>query len=557
MSLAKKAAMCFVIAGGITAVFATLCFVSLFKQFEIHFYAPAVFRANTERLEREITVFNDEIDRFARCFSETLSNNVVRRSFLINRDAADEQRRVRIIAELQHTIPTLQWARFIDDAGERIRYSTVPDDYISQPAGAVLYRAWTDVPYSIRITGDMLSRQGVLLDARVGELLFFSPFYDSEDTRQGVALFAVSDAAIREGLLRAGLITVSEAVVVTPFGVLLGARPAIDATLVKMVRDLWEAGDNERLICQTLTDERAMHFMLFSRSTKYGPYLGFLADITLFAVPRALRVLFCFTFFLTVYIIAFFCANLKRDPVTIIRNRMRNLQVNLYREYWEHRADRDQVDWRRELAHRREAVREELRAGFNVRENSEVSRYIDSFFDRSWDELIAVMANSVHNDAERLDERRVQEILERILQATLTLVNNADGANRIDNATMSDAPTEYADATAVEVAPARYDDERPDAPPTAGLSQAIINEMERDAERENADANLAAEAAQHEETATEERNIAEAVEKHAVESRDEYIAVANRFLSADPYAAPPADAPNDITEYGVFFAQDG
>jgi hypothetical protein len=425
MGVFRKAAICLLITALFAGAFSALAWFRLFDFIEVEFYAPVISRDAAGKLTAETRLFGTVFKNLSERFSGALQNDAVRRSVSLNQNELDIFERSRIFGELLTVIPSLQWVRLIDISGSRsrIHFSTENTDYIIRSDNTAAYRAWTEVPHYIPITDEMLSDSGgIVFDALYERLIFYIPFSDMRNIKRGVALFAVSSRIIDETLFAGSFIKISEpvSIVSDPDGILIGLREAADAALRETVAGIWKSGIITRSVVRSSTNHT---FVLFSKQTEQNIFIGFLVDEQLFAIPRLLKIIMLICFCVTVFTISFFIMNIKQDAVIIVQNRMKNLQVNLYREYCEHKIDMNWLEWKRELARRREDVRAELRRGFSARKSKEVDEYIHSFFDKCWDELIAVISNQTKDMMERLDEEKIEDILKRILEASAAIAN--------------------------------------------------------------------------------------------------------------------------------------
>ncbi|MDR2468131.1 MAG: cache domain-containing protein [Spirochaetaceae bacterium] len=425
MSAPKKAMLCLLITAIVVAGCALTAWTGLFGLIEASFYVPAINREAQHKLNSQTVVLSDFFSKLTTTFAQTLSADAAHRSFSVQQHQADIFERRRIFGELMTAIPALQWVRFIDMAGNRIHFSTEEAADLVIPAGTTTaaYRPWTEVPRFIPITPAMIvSDGGIIFDGDEERLVFYLPVNGIDGQRQGVALFSLAVRAIADQLLASGLIGIGEqiSVISNPSGIIAGLRGAADGTLKNTIMQAWRDGVAERSVVHS---EQAS-FALFTAKSREGFFTGILLSESLFEVPFALKMLILAVFGITLYIILFWCLNARQDPVTIVQHRMKRLQVNLLNEYFELKNDMDWRQWKRDLAQRREEMRDELLRGFSTNQrkrNEGVFKYIDSFFDKSWDELVGVIGNRSRSDIERLDEEKIEDILKRILKAASAL----------------------------------------------------------------------------------------------------------------------------------------
>jgi hypothetical protein len=98
------------------------------------------------------------------------------------------------------------------------------------------------------------------------------------------------------------------------------------------------------------------------------------------------------SFLLTVFLIVFLIFNLRQDSMTVIQSRLKRLQTALIQQYYELKGDMDWKHWSRELAQRREEIREEVKHGLpRAAVTGKKAADLDTLIDHSWDELITAI----------------------------------------------------------------------------------------------------------------------------------------------------------------------
>jgi hypothetical protein len=162
---------------------------------------------------------------------------------------------------------------------------------------------------------------------------------------------------------------------------------------------------------------------LLSAKTSHGFFLGSLIHESRFVFPQLMKIILLGAFFLTVYLTVFLLFNLRQDSFTVVQNRLKQLQISLIEQYYDRKNDIDWGHWSRELEQRREEIRAELKQGIKAgknKTNKDEKNDIDVLIDKSWDELLNVIAG--HRDkAEPIDEEKLQTILNRVLSAGVSI----------------------------------------------------------------------------------------------------------------------------------------
>jgi hypothetical protein len=419
LQIARKAAVSLLICVLLFAGFCVFAFTSLFNIIETRFYDSAVLNGLTDELAEDTSFIDSYISDLQKRFSEVLLEDAVRRSFWVNQSNEDIYERSRIFASLGVSLPGLQWVRFIDISGNRLHYSTSPDDQIITNDGTVLYKNYPEVTGYLPFDQQMLSgiaTRRILFDGENERLIFYYPFYDSMDIRRGEALFSLSIRAFNERLAENRQIKMSDnvSVIPGPDGIVIGIPPLEMASVKKAIASVWAAGGTA---ISHIYVPQSETLVLLSEKTSQGIFVGHIVPENLFAVPFALKVLLVAAAFITMFVVIFLVLNAKPDAVAVVQSRLKELQVSLMHEYYQLMGDMDWAVWRRELEQRREDVRDELCRGIKIKKGSGIEEYINSFFNRSWDSLLAAIGSRT-GMITTFDETKLEAILNRVLSST-------------------------------------------------------------------------------------------------------------------------------------------
>ncbi|MDR2098243.1 MAG: hypothetical protein LBP37_06970, partial [Spirochaetaceae bacterium] len=130
LPVARKAAVSLLICVLIFAGFCIFSFTSLFNIIETRFYSRAVFNELNNALAADADFIENYLSELQKRFSDILRENAIRNSFWVNQSGEDIYERGRIFSALAVSLPELQWVRFVRADGNRIDYSTNPDDQI-------------------------------------------------------------------------------------------------------------------------------------------------------------------------------------------------------------------------------------------------------------------------------------------------------------------------------------------------------------------------------------------------------------------------------------------
>ena len=422
MTVSQKVALSLLVSVVLAAVFSVLAFTGFFNLIEARFYNPSIANSLTREVERDAQTIQSFLDELQDRFSLALGNEAVRRSFLPNQAAQDIFERTRIYSMLIESQRGIQSVRFVDAGGLRIHFSTDPDDVISRTNETISYRNYDEidsyVPYAdIAVLSCAAPR--IFLDQHNERIIFSFSFYDSMEVYRGTAFYSLSVRAIAERLISEGRLKIGEnvSIVSNPPGMVSGLPLAFGEAqaIIPVISSIWQLG---LFGLSTLDSGTGMSSLaLISAQTSQNLLVGRVINESLFAFPQSMRVILISAIFLTLFLSIFLAFNLRPDTLTVVQNRLKNLQLSLIREYYERKGEMDWNHWYRELEQRREDVRIELKRG--IKDTPALLEDIDSLIDKSWDEIL----NAIGGRRETrlaIDEDKLQNILNRMLVAAGT-----------------------------------------------------------------------------------------------------------------------------------------
>jgi hypothetical protein len=427
LQIARKAAVSLLICVLLFAGFCIFAFTSLFDIIETRFYDRAILNELNNDLAADTSFIGNYISDMQKRFSDILLEDSIRRSFLVHQNREDIYERGRVFSLLGVSLPGLQWARFVDSAGNRIHYSTNPDDQIITNERTIQYKNYPEVEGYLPFDQQMLSgisTEHILFDDENERLIFYYPFYDSMDIRRGMALFSVSIGAFSERLAENRQIKVIDnvSVISGPNGIVIGISLLDIVSIKEAVASVWASGSTA---ISRIYAPQSSPLILLSAKTSQGIFIGRIAPENLFAFPDMLKALLIAAAFITMFVIMFLVFNVKPDAVAIVHGRLKELQVSLMHEYYQLMGDMDWAVWRRELEQRREDVRNELCRGIKIKKGSGTESYINSFFDRSWDSLLAAIGSRT-GMITTFDEAKLEAILNRVLTSSKSSYSDDD-----------------------------------------------------------------------------------------------------------------------------------
>ena len=426
MTTSQKVAISLLIAVLLFGGFSVLSFGGLFNLLETRFYNPSV----TAHMNRDITQNAEAIDKFfaeaRERFSETLKTDAVRHS-LVSHNADYVSALSRVYSPLIDSFYGVQWVRFVDGEGQRLLFSSYGADVLDSDGAFPVYADYNepDLPYEV-VAAPEDGTTKYTFDGKAERIIFSFPLYDSFDIYKGTALFSLSVDAISARLASEGRINHGENITVisNPGGVLFGMPASSEAVVLSQVSESWgrllQFPRIWLMVQKTSLDSPAtdVPLLLLSTRSSHGFFIGRLINEDRFLLPVTMKVILLLTFFLTTYLIIFLLFNIKQDPLTIVQNRLKQLEISLIEEFYERKGEADWARWIHELENRREEIHALLKRGIKTDSRDNIAGVngveMDILINKSWDELLAILGRQREAG---IDEEKISSIINKLLEA--------------------------------------------------------------------------------------------------------------------------------------------
>jgi len=391
---------------GLFAGFSYLADNGLLEYVQARFYNPSIVNSFVKENQKDAELVQNHINELQNRFAATLNEPAVRSSFLYNQSAADIFERSRIYGILLETTGGLQSVQFIDSNGIRIHYSTSARDIVSQNRESTAYRNYTEdsraLPYdSVSIAAYGNSK--FTMDDTYDRIIFSYPFYDSMDVYRGTALFSLSVRALAEKLIAEGRLKANDdvSIIKLPPGIVYGSPDTSKANILDKVSSVWSNGYQDHVILDA--EESGVKLALITTKTKQNLFFGRLVNNSIFSIPESMLFILKLSIFLTFYLTIFFFINLRPNPATLVKSRIKKLRSNLFEQLYINKSSQDRAKWILELEQRREEIRIELKHNLIMRRSAE--KKTDLIIDNAWDELLAVIKSGSGSDIVDLNIR--------------------------------------------------------------------------------------------------------------------------------------------------------
>jgi len=405
-------------------VFAALAFTGLFDLIEASFYNPSIISSITRENTQNAKLIAEFLGKTQDNLSATLKTQAIRRGFLSSQNSGDNLDYPQVYSLIIESSEGIQWVRFIDPEGKEIFFSTLDTDIYQQDANSVIYHVFqeTDFIYS-EIAVANGGQPKYLFDEKFGRILFSFPIYDSFDSHWGTALFCVSLNTMLDKLIGEGRIKYGHdlTVITSPPGVLFGATVSGDKDLLSQISLIWRG---EQKTAKLVSSASSISQILISLKAPQGFFVGRLANEEVFSLPMVMKIILLASFFITVFLTLFLLFNIRQDPIAVVQNRMKQLQVSLIEQFYDLKGETDWSRWIRELELRRGEITVQLKQGIDFEDDKNTD--IDILINKAWDDFLAILSD---NTVKGIDEEKLKSTIKRILtEMTGTAVSRPDHA---------------------------------------------------------------------------------------------------------------------------------
>jgi len=404
-------------------LFAGLLFLAdgnLLKFVETRFYNPSVVSSYVKENATDAKIVQTHINNLKSKFYQTLTVPAIRSSFLYNQSPNDIFERSKIYGILMESTAGLQSVQFVDSNGIRIHYSTSARDILSQDQRSTAYRNYnenpTSLPYEVVSVEDANTAK-LTMDDQNDRIIFSFPFRDSMDVFRGTALFSVSIRTFAERLIEAGRLKISDSISVInePHGIILGSPETSKSAIFDKVAEIWKGGIQGYVTLDA--EDSGAAFSLISIKTDQNMYFGHLINSYLFSISEPMKFVLKASIFITFFLTFFFLINLKPNPVTVVKNRIRRLRESFFEQLDINKTVQEKAKLILELEQRRDEIYSQLKNGLKLSRRAETN--IDGIIDKSWEEMLVFLKISSGHEFAAVQTGKKAEVKNKNLRKKL------------------------------------------------------------------------------------------------------------------------------------------
>ncbi len=508
MTSGQKTALSLLLSVILFCAFSLAAFAGLFSAIDARFYEPAKIYGIRERLKNVALACDEYLsalgDRFATGESSFLKNPSVASFVEAKAGQEDVFARSELLGDLRSSTQGFLGLRVLDKNQNSIHYSTFASDILrrDEKNNLTAYKNYLDclspsgkqeIPAQIisceDTAGDLAAGKKVYFDADK-RVVFSYPLYDRYSVFRGTALFYVNALDFSNALLKRGLISVGEGFTFLAngqtgqdslcgyvFGIPslgLSAQEEIE----NGVLDAWKNNSASVQRLFSIDAEEKKFLVALSERSKSGVFACGIFNDDIFSLSKAARFLILACVFVSLFLICFLILNLRRDDETVIRERIKTLQLGVVDEYL---SKKEALDWEA-ISGRREAVTKEIISSLGGRAKKRQAQ-VEELINRSWDELFAAMNLRPTSGADSKggleNAQEIKAMLQEILSSGAIKVQSvaAPSPAPVKAAPKPAAVEEVADAEPVEDL-----EEVPEAEEVEGLEEVADAEPVEDLE---------------------------------------------------------------------------
>ncbi len=454
MKTHQKTALSLLLAVVVFSTFAVLSYSGLFEYIEANFYDPRVRDRVESTLDRGAEVLDTYHENNRERFGAILTEPAVRSVYRVNQSRDDILARRNFFARLEEQVTSLAFVRFVDSGAERLWYSTLPSDVISETDFRREYAPLAELGAEILPAELVLPADGspdIVLDPEGNHFVYRFPVEDEFGIVQGTALFYVGPNGATDALVRNDVIEVGQRLVIAgDERIIANYAPRFGSALREEIAsfDLGRAGGGSQPV---LTSGEGVDYLVFSQPLDTVGRILYLSPLSAFRMNEVMRWVLLSSTFLSVFLLAFLVLNIRQDPEVVLTERIKRFQINLLRELFETGEKPDWEQKRIELEERKEEVNREIKRGIG-RLSPSKEKEVDNLLEKSWDEILNVIGNRtrVEDRTDRIDLERLEDMIEKVMSNFASL---PAGGTRSDGARGGDAGATSAGAGERQRAP--------------------------------------------------------------------------------------------------------
>jgi hypothetical protein len=408
VTVAQKTAVSLLVSVILIAGFTVAAFAGLFAVVETRFYQPAVVRDIQQRVGAVSSGLDEYLYIHISRFSALASSRAIQNSFDTNLSDEDIRHREDFSGTILMETAGLRGIRLVDSNGRRVHFSTFKSDFLRQTQHEITYSnysALNEIDYGL-VRAVETDENQIFFDKENNRLVFSFPVFDRWKAYRGSLLFYLDADDFGRYLALRGTVNMTDYPVLVAAagqgggaavpqsagarGFVFGVSGPVRDALIAGIESHWQsaAGADEG-VSRLAAVQDTVWVVLSNSKSRFG-IVSWVYPEDFFLLPFSARIVLLFSFFITVYLIIFLILNAQKDPLVLVRDKIRRFQISFLQSYFE---TKEEIDWNGiagEIASRKYEVSAEIKRSVG-RQAAKHKDAIDALLEKNWEDILAVI----------------------------------------------------------------------------------------------------------------------------------------------------------------------
>ena len=448
MTSGQKIAFSLLIAIGTFVVFVLGFQSKLFKELETKFYTQSKIEENTRllnKLSESCDVYISEIlNQIENGENAWVKSPAVRSYYVQNPSENLVNERRQLTETLFSKIPALDGIRILDKNGRNVHYSSFDDtDVLKQTGITKVYKNYPDVQKDAdEIEFDTLEKvfaqdkSQLLFDESRNRLIISMPYYWMDDVYSGQCLFYFNMISIQKALTRRDVLAIGENLTLFSDdnfkgGFVLNLPAGEKKTFREPVLKYWKKITKNNKNAQTpeklLEMEDGSFWLVLSSANDSGIRVSGLYTSDTFELSKEIILLIYVSIFITILLLVFLIFSFKRDPLLVLKKRIKKIQYGIIKECIDSEDKLEWVQVAKKLKSRRNDFTLEILKSLKVNSKKK-KKELEDFLNQNWTEIFSIFddkaaaqttkENSTSAELTEASLEEIRRVLEEVLQNT-------------------------------------------------------------------------------------------------------------------------------------------
>ena len=488
MTSGQKIAFSLLIAIGTFVVFVLGFQSKLFKELETKFYTQSKIEENTRllnKLSESCDVYISEIlNQIENGENAWVKSPAVRSYYVQNPSENLVNERRQLTETLFSKIPALDGIRILDKNGRNVHYSSFDDtDVLKQTGITKVYKNYPDVQKDAdEIEFDTLEKvfaqdkSQLLFDESRNRLIISMPYYWMDDVYSGQCLFYFNMISIQKALTRRDVLAIGENLTLFSDdnfkgGFVLNLPAGEKKTFREPVLKYWKKITKNNKNAQTpeklLEMEDGSFWLVLSSANDSGIRVSGLYTSDTFELSKEIILLIYVSIFITILLLVFLIFSFKRDPLLVLKKRIKKIQYGIIKECIDSEDKLEWVQVAKKLKSRRNDFTLEILKSLKVNSKKK-KKELEDFLNQNWTEIFSIFddkaaaqttkENSTSAELTEASLEEIRRVLEEVLQNTKVNVASVESIALPVKTKESDVVDDVEDIEEIEEAEEVVDD---------------------------------------------------------------------------------------------------